>query len=59
MFAPEEAPNVTLRAADVTAFALEQPADLITCVHGLHYLGDKLNFLQNTYAMLKLPADCS
>ena len=52
MFAPEGAPNVTLRAADVTAFALKQPADLITCVHGLHYLGDKLNFLQNTYAML-------
>jgi len=52
MFATERAPGVTLIAADVAAFRLEQPADLITCVHGLHYLGDKLGFLQNTYAML-------
>ena len=52
MFTPEKAPNVSLRAADVAAFTLERPADLITCVHGLHYLGDKLGFLQNAYAML-------
>ena len=52
MFTPEEAPVVTLLAADVAAFTLDQPADLITCVHGLHYLGDKLGFLQNSYAML-------
>lgn len=52
MFTPDEVPNVTLRTADVAAFALEQPADLITCVHGLHYLSDKLGFLQNAYTML-------
>ena len=51
MFTPEEAP-VTLVAADVAAFTLEQPADLITCVHGLHYLGDKLGFLQTAHALL-------
>lgn len=27
--------------------------DLITCVHGLHYIGDKLAFLQKAVAMLK------
>ncbi len=52
MFTPEKAPNVTLRVADVSAWTLEQPADLITCVHGLHYLGDKLGFLQNASTML-------
>ena len=52
MFTPEQVPNVTLIAADVAAFRLNQPADLITCGHGLHYLGDKLGFLQNAYAML-------
>lgn len=52
MFTPDQAPNVTLWAADVTAFTLEQSADLITCVHGLHYLGDKLDFLQHAYSLL-------
>ena len=52
MFTPEQAPSVTLIAADVAAFTPDQPADLITCVHGLHYLGDKLGFLQDAYAML-------
>lgn len=52
MFTPEQAPNVTLMTADVAAFRLDQPADLLTCVHGLHYLGDKLGFLQDVYAML-------
>ncbi len=52
MFTPEKSPNVSLRAADVAAFSLEQPADLVTCVHGLHYLGDKLGFLQNACALL-------
>ena len=52
MFTPDEAPSVALQAADVAAWTLERPADLVTCVHGLHYLGDKLGFLQNMYAML-------
>ena len=54
MFTPEQVPGVTLIAAEVAAFRLDQPADLITCVHGLHYLGDKLGFLQHAYAMLAL-----
>ena len=52
MFTPEEVPNVTLTAADVAAFTLDRPADLISCVHGLHYLGDKLGFIQHACAML-------
>ena len=52
MFTPEQVPNVTLIAADVAAFRPDRPADLITCVHGLHYLGDKLGFLEAAYAIL-------
>ncbi len=52
MFTPEHGPGVTLIAADVAAFKVDRPADLITCVHGLHYLGDKLGFLQHAYALL-------
>ena len=52
MFTPEQVPNCTLTAANVAAFTLEEPADLITCVHGLHYLGDKLGFLRHAHAML-------
>ncbi len=52
MFTPEQVSNVTLTAADVAAFTLDRPADLVTCVHGLHYVGDKLGFLQHAYAML-------
>src|SRR5262249_16006362 len=28
--------------------------DLITCVHGLHYVGDKLGLIQNTASWLKV-----
>jgi len=52
MFTPERAPGVTLIAADVAAFRPARPTDLLTCVHGLHYLGDKLGFLETAYAML-------
>ena len=52
MFVPEEAPGVRLVSADVMAFTLDRPADLITCVHGLHYLGDKLGFLEGASRML-------
>ena len=49
-----ESPNVRLVAADVSAatFAFPAPLDLITCVHGLHYLGDKLGFVERAYAAL-------
>ena len=52
MFVPEEAPGVRLVSADVMAFTLGRSADLITCVHGLHYLGDKLGFLERISRML-------
>ncbi len=52
MFAPERAQSVSLMAADVAAFRPDRPADLVTCVHGLHYLGDKLGFLESAHAML-------
>ncbi len=32
----------------------ETEFDLITCVHGLHYIGDKLAFLQKAVSMLKI-----
>ena len=34
-------------------FARGSGADLITCVHGLHYLGDKLGFLSRALSWLK------
>ncbi len=52
MFTPERTLGVSLIAADVAVFRPEQPADLITCVHGLHYLGDTLGFLESAYDML-------
>ena len=52
MFAAEDAPNVRLIAGDVAAFTPDAPVDLITCVHGLHYLGDTLGVLESAYAML-------
>ncbi|PWV79107.1 class I SAM-dependent methyltransferase [Nocardia neocaledoniensis] len=35
-------PRLRLIAASATTWTPERPADLVTCVHGLHYLGDKL-----------------
>ncbi len=52
MFTPERAPSVSLMAADVAAFRPDRPADLVTCVHGLHYLGDTLGFLESAHEML-------
>jgi SAM-dependent methyltransferase len=41
--------------ADITAWLAEpdpSPFDLITCIHGLHYLPDKLAFLERAYERL-------
>ena len=35
------------------AFETQYDFDLITCVHGLHYIGDKLGFLQKAVSALK------
>lgn len=44
--------GVRFVAADMAKFQPAASIDLITCVHGMHYLGDKLGFLQNAYAAL-------
>ncbi|MFG1958558.1 class I SAM-dependent methyltransferase [Nonomuraea sp. NPDC049028] len=38
-------PRLRLITASVTTWRPEHPFDLITCVHGLHYIGDKLGLL--------------
>ncbi|WP_233510003.1 class I SAM-dependent methyltransferase [Actinomadura craniellae] len=43
-FAPAP-PAVRLVTASVTAWEPGRPVDLVTCVHGLHYVGDKLGAL--------------
>jgi len=37
---------------DVTAFDTGRQVDLITCVHGIHYLGDKLGAIRHFYSLL-------
>lgn len=46
-FQPTAAPDTRLRliCADLTTWTPDRRFDLITCVHGLHYLGDKLAVL--------------
>ncbi|GIJ44284.1 methyltransferase [Virgisporangium aliadipatigenens] len=44
--------GVRLVEADVRAFAPERAFDLVTCVHGLHYVGDKLGLLARVAAWL-------
>ncbi len=53
MFVPTP-PQVELRMGDVVTDAPDCPLDLVTCVHGLHYLGDKLGFLERMYQSLAL-----
>lgn len=46
------APGVRIVAASVTEWRPDHRFDLITCVHGLHYVGDKLGLLARTAAWL-------
>lgn len=41
--------NLKFTQGDIAAFTPPCAFDLITCVHGLHYLGDKLGFLESAY----------
>ncbi|NKZ05934.1 class I SAM-dependent methyltransferase [Actinomadura latina] len=50
-FAPAP-PSVQLITASVTTWVPDAPADLITCVHGLHYVGDKLGVLTRAASWL-------
>lgn len=51
-FPPNDNPNVHLIAMDVVGFTPAHPVDLVTGVHGLHYIGDKLGFLERAYLRL-------
>jgi SAM-dependent methyltransferase len=48
---PQPAP-VTLVTASVVTWQPPQPFDLITCVHGLHYIGDKLSAIAHAVGTL-------
>ena len=39
-------------AGDVLTHLPQEPLDLVTCIHGLHYLPDKLAFLEQAYTRL-------
>lgn len=46
-------PFVDLQTANLAFWQPQQSFDLITCVHGLHYIGDKLNLIQHACTWLK------
>ncbi|WP_436496740.1 class I SAM-dependent methyltransferase [Actinokineospora sp. HUAS TT18] len=45
-------PGVDLRVASLSHFHTDQRFDLITCVHGLHYVGDRLGLLARAASWL-------
>ena len=53
MFAPgaESFPHLRLIESPLTECEITGPFDLITCVHGLHYLGDKLGVIAKYFIM--------
>lgn len=55
MFQPFSTEKIALQMIETSFenFSSESDFDLITCVHGLHYIGDKLAFLQKAVSMLK------
>lgn len=53
MFAPAtEFPHLRLEVASLSTWLPDKPCDLITCVHGLHYIGDKLGLLARAASWL-------
>jgi SAM-dependent methyltransferase len=44
---------VRLQESSVSSWRPDCSFDLITCVHGLHYIGDKLGLIQNAVSWLK------
>ena len=53
MFVPYDSPRLQLVEASLSDWQPEEPFDLITCVHGLHYIGDKLNLILQAVRWLK------
>ena len=51
--ATRHAPGLELVTASLTSWQPDRSYDLITCVHGLHYVGDKLGALATVLACLK------
>lgn len=45
MFAVESSSTLSLVQASVTEWQPDDAFDLITCIHGLHYVGDKLRMI--------------
>jgi SAM-dependent methyltransferase len=52
-FSEPSPPNLSLVAASVASWAPERPFDLVTCVHGLHYVGDKLGTISRAASWLR------
>lgn len=50
---PSELKSLRLIESSVTDYEPATSFDLITCVHGLHYVGDKLRVIQNASSWLK------
>jgi len=48
-----ELKHLSLLEMPIEDFKPTQDFDLITCVHGLHYIGDKLSVIQKAASMLK------
>ncbi|HZT41205.1 MAG TPA: methyltransferase domain-containing protein [Chthonomonadaceae bacterium] len=51
---PPDLSCLRLHAASISIWQPDMDFDLITCVHGLHYVGDKLGLLQSAVSWLKL-----
>jgi SAM-dependent methyltransferase len=51
-FAGPPRPEVRLETASVASWAPDGSFDLVTCVHGLHYVGDKLGVLAKAASWL-------
>ncbi len=49
---PEGLPGLKLVEASVRTWEPDRPFDLITCVHGLHYVGDKLGLIRRAASWL-------
>lgn len=53
LFLPSESKRLQLTQASLTGWQPRGTFDLVTCVHGLHYIGDKLDLLSRARAWLK------
>lgn len=52
MFVKQSSRQLTLLEASLSTWSSEGHFDLITCIHGLHYIGDKLGLITRACAWL-------